>query len=73
MVDPENPGSNNNNNNTTGGVITNPTNTNNTSNSNNGNNSTNTLPQTGEKSGLVASLLGLVLLSSVLYIKRRNA
>lgn len=73
IVDPENPGSNNNNNNTTGGVITNPTNTNNTSNSNNGNNSTNTLPQTGEKSGLVASLLGLVLLSSVLYIKRRNA
>lgn len=74
IIDPENPGSNNNNGNSTDGLITAPSNTNNNaSTANNNNNSASTLPQTGEKSGLIASLLGLVLLVSGLYFKRHNA
>ena len=71
IVDPENPDTDgNNNNNGNGGIITNPD-----SSSNGNNNATdnNTLPQTGEKSGLMASLIGLVLLTNVVYFKRRNA
>lgn len=74
IVDPENPGSNNNNNNGDGGLITNPINPGNSNNGSTGSsNSNGTLPQTGAKSGLIASLLGLVLLSGVVYYKRRNA
>lgn len=68
IVDPENPGSNNNGN-TDGGLITNPINP---GNSNNGS-SNGSLPQTGEKSSLVATLLGLIILASVVYTKRRRA
>lgn len=70
IVDPENPGSNNNNNDDEGGLITNPINPGNT---NNGSNSSSKLPQTGEKTNLTATFLGLVLLSGIVYFKRRNA
>ncbi|MCV3763955.1 SpaA isopeptide-forming pilin-related protein [Companilactobacillus farciminis] len=69
IVDPENPGSNNNNGNE-GGLITNPINP---GEANNGSNSSNKLPQTGEKNSLAASFLGLVLLTGIVYFKRRNA
>ncbi|WP_338216333.1 SpaA isopeptide-forming pilin-related protein [Companilactobacillus muriivasis] len=68
VVDPENPGSNNNGNNNNGGVITNPGN-----NSNSNSNSNGTLPQTGAKSGIAVSLLGLVVLLGTVYFKRRHA
>ena len=70
IVDPENPGSNNNNNDNEGGLITNPINPGDT---NNGSNSSSKLPQTGEKTDLTATFLGLVLLSGIVYFKRRNA
>ncbi|HIY93010.1 MAG TPA: LPXTG cell wall anchor domain-containing protein [Candidatus Companilactobacillus pullicola] len=73
IVDPEHPATDNNNN--EGGLITNPLNP---GTSNNGNSSTSesngdTLPQTGAESGLLASLLGFVLLISIAYINRRHA
>lgn len=70
IVDPENPGSNNNNNGNEGGLITNPINP---GDANNGSNSSSKLPQTGEKTSLTATFLGLVLLSGIVYFKRRNA
>lgn len=70
IVDPENPGSNNNNNGNEGGLITNPINP---GDANNGSNSSSKLPQTGEKNSLAATFLGLVLLSGIVYFKRRNA
>lgn len=70
IVDPENPGSNNNNNDNEGGLITNPINP---GDANNGSNNSSKLPQTGEKTSLTATLLGLVLLSGIVYFKRRNA
>ncbi|MBL3531598.1 LPXTG cell wall anchor domain-containing protein [Companilactobacillus zhachilii] len=67
IVDPNHPGSNNNgNNNNNGGIITNPGN-------NNSTNTNNTLPQTGSKSGLATSLIGLVVLLGTVYFKRRHA
>ncbi|KRK93603.1 LPXTG cell wall anchor domain-containing protein [Companilactobacillus futsaii] len=69
IVDPENPGSNNNNNGNEGGLITNPINP---GNANNGSNNSSKLPQTGEKNSLTATFLGLVLLSGIVYFKRRN-
>ncbi|GEO64962.1 SpaA isopeptide-forming pilin-related protein [Companilactobacillus nantensis] len=66
IVDPSNPGSNNNgNNNNNGGIITNPGSSNSTS-------TNNTLPQTGSKSGLAVSLMGLVILLGTVYFKRRH-
>jgi len=50
-----------------GGLITNP------GNNNNSNNSNNTLPQTGAKSGMAVSLIGLVVLLGTVYFKRRHA
>jgi len=78
IVDPEQPGSNNNNNNGNGGLITSPLNPDtssngNTNTTNNTNNSNGTLPQTGAKSSLAASLLGLIILSGVIYYQRRKA
>jgi len=75
IVDPEHPGTNGNiDNNGDSGLVTNPsTGSNNGSVTNNNNNSNSTLPQTGEKSGLVASLLGLIVLTSVVYFRRRRA
>lgn len=70
IVDPENPGSNNNNNGNEGGLITNPINP---GDANNGSDSSSNLPQTGEKTSLTATFLGLVLLSGIVYFKRRNA
>lgn len=70
IVDPENPGSNNNNNGNEGGLITNPINP---GDANNGSDSSSNLPQTGEKTNLTATFLGLVLLSGIVYFKRRNA
>ncbi|AYE38657.1 LPXTG cell wall anchor domain-containing protein [Companilactobacillus zhachilii] len=67
IVDPNHPGSNNNgNNNNNGGIITYPGN-------NNSTNTNNTLPQTGSKSGLATSLIGLVVLLGTVYFKRRHA
>lgn len=72
IVDPENPGSNNNS--SDGGIITNPINPGNSNNGlSTGNKNSSTLPQTGEKSGIIASLLGLIVLFGTLYFKRRNA
>ncbi|WP_167849710.1 SpaA isopeptide-forming pilin-related protein [Companilactobacillus suantsaicola] len=69
IVDPNHPDTNDENN-EQGGVITLPsTDTNNNSN----NDASEKLPQTGSKSGLAASLLGLVLLSGIVYFKRQNA
>jgi len=75
IVDPENPNSgDNNSNNNGGGIITNPVNPDNTNNGNSSSsNSTDTLPQTGAKSGLAASLIGLIILSGLVYNKRRHA
>lgn len=67
IVDPNHPGSNNNgNNNNNGGIITYPGN-------NNSTNTNDTLPQTGSKSGLATSLIGLVVLLGTVYFKRRHA
>lgn len=67
IVDPSNPGSNNNgDNNNNGGIITNPGSSNST-------NTNDTLPQTGSKSGLLVSLMGLVVLLGTVYFKRRHA
>ena len=70
IVDPENPTGNNNNNGNQTGIITNPG-SNSNNNSSNSNNSSNKLPQTGAKSGLVASILGLFLLFGLAINKRR--
>lgn len=72
IVDPENPTGNNNNNGNGSGIITNPVKPGNANNGNtNSTNNSDTLPQTGAKSGLVASILGLFLLSGLIIIKRR--
>lgn len=72
IVDPENPDSNNNGN-TDGGLITNPINPGNSNNGSSSESNNGSLPQTGEKSSLVATLLGLIILASVVYTKRRRA
>lgn len=73
IVDPEYPTTDNNNN--EGGLITNPLNPGTSSNGNNSTSESNSskLPQTGTKSGLLASLLGFMLLISIAYINRRHA
>ncbi|GEO47333.1 LPXTG cell wall anchor domain-containing protein [Companilactobacillus kimchii] len=73
IVDPEHPATDNNNN--EGGLITNPLNpgTSNNGNSSTSESNTDKLPQTGTKSGLLASLLGFVLLISIVYLNRRHA
>ncbi|GEO57496.1 LPXTG cell wall anchor domain-containing protein [Companilactobacillus bobalius] len=73
IVDPEHPATDNNNN--EGGLITNPLNpdTSNNGNSSTSESNTDKLPQTGAESGLLASLLGFVLLISITYLNRRHA
>lgn len=72
-------GDNNNNNGNEGGLITSPVkpdtsdNNNTTSSNNNSNGTNNTLPQTGAKSSLWASIVGLFLIIGLVYNKRRHA
>ena len=70
IVDPNKPGSGNNNNTDDNGLITNPINSGNTDNGSS--NSNNTLPQTGEKTNLIVSLIGLIMLTGIFYNKRRH-
>lgn len=73
IVDPGN-SNNNNNNGGDSGLITNPLNPGNANNgsSDSNNSSNNKLPQTGTTSGIVASLMGLIILIGTVVFKRRN-
>jgi Predicted outer membrane protein len=74
IVDPEHPNTDNGNTDE-GGLITNPLNpdTSNNGNSSTSESNTDKLPQTGTESGLLASLLGFVLLIGIAYLNRRHA
>lgn len=74
IVDPEHPNTDNGNTDE-GGLITNPLNpdTSNNGNSSTSESNTDKLPQTGAESGLLASLLGFVLLIGIAYLNRRHA